>query len=252
MKKPEVSAVIVARKGSVRIKDKSMLILDGETLIQRKIRQLKQCSRVDRVIFGSDCEQMLEHAQSCGAETYRRPDYYCDETRASANEMIGNMCSLFETDVVVWSHCTNPLLSSTTYDRAVTVFFEKLGKYDSLLSVSVLQEHLWDENWNALNYDPYAERHTPARDLHKWYMQDGGIFIQPYDQMVGNSYFFGKRPYLFEIPEAEFLDINCTRDYITAKALLENHKTHWTNWKATGKDTYNENYSNLRGGSRRA
>ena len=51
-------------------------------------------------------------------------------------------------------------------------------------------------------------------------MQDGGIFIQPYYQMKENSYFFGKNPYLFEIPVDEFLDINVMRDYLLAKALI--------------------------------
>ena len=72
----EVSAVIVARKGSKRIKAKSLLELNGETLIARKIRQLKACKNIDRVIVGSDCEIMLNEALKCGAEAIRRPDYY--------------------------------------------------------------------------------------------------------------------------------------------------------------------------------
>jgi len=53
------------------------------------------------------------------------------------------------------------------------------------------------------------------------YMQDGGIFIQPYEQMKNNSYFFGRKPYLFEIPKEEFLDINDYKDYLLAKVLIE-------------------------------
>ena len=108
--KQEVTAVIVARKGSVRIPSKSLLKLNNETLIARKIKQLKNCRNIDRVVFGSDSEEMLEEAKSAGAETVRRPDYYCDETVASANDMIGNMCSLINTDVVVWAHCTNHII----------------------------------------------------------------------------------------------------------------------------------------------
>lgn len=92
------------------------------------------------------------------------PDYYCDESVASANEMIGNMCSLIKTDVVVWAHCTNPLLSSNTYDRAVETYFQNLPEYDSLLSVVELKEHLWKDG-HPFNYNPYAPKHTPAREL---------------------------------------------------------------------------------------
>ena len=82
------------------------------------------------------------------------------------------------------------------------------------------REHLWNENKKPLNYNPYQKRHVPARELPKYYMQDGGIFIQPYSQMKNNSYFFGKKPYLYVIPYSEFLDINTERDYIVARCLL--------------------------------
>ena len=217
----DVVAVIVARKASIRIPKKSMLLLGGETLIARKIRQLHECKEVSRIVFGSDCDDMLAHAQACGAETVRRDKYFCDETKATANEMIRDMCSRMTADVVVWAHCTNPFISPATYGRAIQTFFDHLDTYDSLLSVVKLQEHLWNEDKTPLNYNPYAGRHVPAKELPPYYMQDGGIFIQPYEQMKANAYFFGKRPQLFEIPEEEFLDINVERDYWFAQAINE-------------------------------
>ncbi|MGI0440271.1 cytidylyltransferase domain-containing protein [Helicobacter himalayensis] len=219
----ETTAVVVARKGSVRLKSKSMLKLDEkQTLIERKIKQLQQCKRIHRVVFGSDCEIMREVAKSAGAQIVERPQYYCDESKASANEMIANMLSLFHTDIVVWAHCTNPLITPDTYDKAIETFFDNLKQFDSLLSVVELKEHLWKSDKScALNYNPFAPKHTPAKELAPLYMQDGGIFIQPYEQMRANSYFFGKKPYLFEIPKDEFLDINEMRDYLLAKALIQ-------------------------------
>lgn len=217
----EVTAVIVARKGSKRIPSKSLLKLNGESLIERKIKQLKQCKNINRIILGSDSDEMLEVGKSAGAETVRRPDFYCDESVASANDMIKNMMDLISTDVVVWSHCTNPLISSNTYDLAVETFFNNQPEFDSLLSVVEMKEHLWGTDKKVLNYNPYAPKHTPARELPAYYMQDGGIFIQPYEQMKANSYFFGKNPYLFVIPNDEFLDINSYKDYLLAKAILE-------------------------------
>lgn len=218
--KKEVTAVIVARKDSVRVKSKATLELDGETLIQRKIRQLKACKLVDRVVFGSNCDEMLLLACESGAEIVKRPEYYCDETKASANDMIDNMCSLINTDIVLWAHCTNPLISSYTYDDAIQTFLQNNQRFDSLLSVVELKEHLWGENKMPLNYNPYAAIHVSAKNLPPYYMQDGGIFIQPYTQMKSNKYFFGKKPYLYQIPEDEFLDINYWRDYLLAKAII--------------------------------
>lgn len=218
----EKTAIIVARKGSKRIKSKSLLELNGKSLIERKIKQLQQCKLIDRIVFGSDSDEMISIAKLSGAETIKRADYYCDEEKASANEMIKEMMDLVESDVIIWSHCTNPLLTSNTYDNAIQTFLNNLDKgFDSLLSVHEIREHLWTTDKKPYNYNPYSPRHIPARDLPPMYMQDGGIFIQPYKNMKQNCYFFGTNPYLYVIPEKEFLDINNYRDYIIAKALMD-------------------------------
>ena len=185
-----------------------------------RLFQIKQSKYINRIVFGSDSLTMLEHAKMYGAEVVRRPEYYCNEDLATANDMIKNMCDLISTDIVVWTHCTNPFISANTYDKAIQSFLEEQQQgFDSLLSVVEFKEHLWDEHKRPLNYNPYSPRHTPARELPSYYMQDGGIFIQPYLQMKENSYFFGKKPFLFKIPNDEFLDINTQKDYIIAQAL---------------------------------
>lgn len=218
MNSKEITAIIVARSGSVRVPAKSLLKIDGISLIERKILQLKKCKNIDRIVLGSDSDEMLEIGKKAGAEVVKRPDYYCNEEKASANEMIKNMMELVNTDIVIWTHCTNPFISPETYDNAINTFLGKYDEYDSLLSVVRFQEHLWNDKMQPLNYNPYVLRHTPARELPVYYFQDGGIFIQPFEQMKNNSYFFGKKPYLFEIPENEFLDINTLFDY--KKALV--------------------------------
>lgn len=83
----EVSAIVVARKSSTRVPGKNKLLLAGEPLFLRKIWQLLTCNKIDRVIFGSDDDEMLEMAKRVGAEIIRRPDFFCDELRASANDV---------------------------------------------------------------------------------------------------------------------------------------------------------------------
>lgn len=216
----KISAIIVARKGSVRIKSKSLSILDDETLIARKVRQLKACKLIDEVIIGSNSHEMLEEGERCGAIPVLREEFFCDESRASANDMLWDMASKVETDLIVWTHCTNPFLSTETYDRAVQTYLDNLPEYDSLLSVLAMQEHLWGPDKVPLNYNPWAPRHQPARELPTYYMQDGGIFIQPREAMLKNRYFFGEKPFLFEIPKEEFCDINDEQDLLHARAMV--------------------------------
>lgn len=218
----EVSAVIVARGGSVRVPNKNLLEIRGEPLIARKIRQLQQVEDIDRVIVGSDSESILEVASKYGAEPILRPEIYCDERVSSANEMIANMCDLFSTDIVMWTHCTNPLIRPETYSKALQEFKknEKLA-FDSLISVYEIREHLW-KNSKPMNYNPWADVHPRASELEPLFGQDGGIFIQRYSNMKKNSYFFGSNPYLFKVPVDEVFDINTMLDFDRIKILIEN------------------------------
>lgn len=218
----ETTAVIVARGGSKRLPRKNVLNINGENLVSRKVRQLLAASNIDRVVVGSEDDEILNIAKAAGAEPVRRPDYFCDESQATANQMIGNMCKLLETDVVVWAHCTNPLLSTKTYERAINAYFEAASAgYDSLLSVFELREHLWNSEFKPFNYNPYSSTHPLASSLAPFYAQDGGIFIQPHKQMLQNSYFFGGNPLLFKVPADEIMDVNTPFEFEVAKAYIE-------------------------------
>lgn len=215
----KIVAVVVARKGSQRIPSKSMSLIGGQSLIARKVSQLKQVPLIDEVVVGSNSAEMLAEGEKFGATPIVREEYFCDEARASANDMLWDMARHVEADIIVWAHCTNPFISTGTYSSAINTYLCKQDEYDSLLSVVALQEHLWGPNFCPLNYNPWAKRHQPARELPKYYMQDGAIFIQPRDQMLKNRYFFGSRPYLFEIPREEFCDINDAYDLQIARAI---------------------------------
>ncbi|MDR1087624.1 MAG: hypothetical protein LBL16_05290 [Endomicrobium sp.] len=143
------------------------------SLVERKIRQLRETKNIDRIVVGSDSDEILQIAESTGAEAKKRPDLYCDETKASANDMIANMISLIKTDVVVWTHCTNPLISSKTYDLAIDTFNQKYPKNDSLLSIdsnhiAMLQSRKSDSEAitsESLNWNNYLAKLRSAATL---------------------------------------------------------------------------------------
>ncbi|OIR25620.1 cytidylyltransferase domain-containing protein [Bathymodiolus thermophilus thioautotrophic gill symbiont] len=216
----EIVALIPAKDDSKRIKNKNFQTLSGKSLIGRKILQLQQSKHIDRIVVGSKSEKVLDEAKKYGAETITEHEY---EYYQSANKMIHNLVTKIQTDIVLWAHATNPFISASTYDKAIKTFQQNLvnNQYDSLLSVYKIQEHFWTERHTPLNYNPYGEQHTLAKDLPPIYAQDGGIFIQPYQQMLENSYFFGKKPYLFQIDEQEIFDINVEKELYIAKALAK-------------------------------
>jgi CMP-N,N'-diacetyllegionaminic acid synthase len=230
----KVTAVIVAKRDSERLKSKNMLPFGYSTLLGHKIHQLSECETINEVVVGSDCDEILSFARDRGAKGVKRSEKYCDEKTCSANQMIGNMCSLIDTDVVVWAHCTNPLVRPSTYDEAVNTYLKKIEEhdargtsnyFDSLISVDAVQEHFWGLSKGSAHpiyHDPYHLEHVLAKDLPMIYKQNGAIFIQPHEQMKKNSYFYGGNPYLFITPTEQSVDINTELDYKIAKHVHEN------------------------------
>ena len=222
----DVTFCIPVRGGSRRIPRKNLIEVDGETLLGRKVRQL---SILGMVVVGSDDEEMLEEARRYGAETVRRQ--CTNEGPDSANAMIAEFMGLIEDykpETVAWCHCTNPLLSSRTYARALDAYKDALRDgYDSLISVHEIHGHFWHADMRTPCYNVTwcrNVRHLLASELPALYEQDGGLFIQSYKRFVETSYFFGDRPKLFKIPDEEFLDINEPKDVKVLHALIDDEK----------------------------
>lgn len=223
----KVIACIPVRGGSKRIPRKNLIKVNGESLIARKIRQLKD---VATVVVGSDDDEMLEEASKHGALTVRRK--CTNEGVDSANSMLTEFMNLiadYNPEIVMWVHCTNPLLSTATYARALIAFGDALQDgYDSLVSVHEIHGHYWNADMRSPLYNVTWCRnmkHLCANELPPLYEQDGGIFIQTYKRFKETSYFFGDRPKLFVVPENEFLDINTPRDVVILNAIIHNVDT---------------------------
>lgn len=217
----KIAALVPVRAGSKRIPNKNLAKLNNESLVARKVRQLKASTVLTDIYVGTDSLELAQEAEGAGATVVMRDPVCCDEEQASANMMIADFVRRINADIVIWVHVTNPFVEAETYDAALKLFIEKEQKsFDSLISVLAMQEHLWTPNYYPLNYNPYKERHTLAKELPAYYKQTGAFFIQRHQDMKNNSYFFGKHPYLFKTTELESIDINTPYDLNIANVMV--------------------------------
>lgn len=218
----KIAALIPVRSGSKRIPNKNLASIGDNTLLARKILQLQESQYLTDLYVGTDSEELAIEAEKYGASIVFRDPKCCDEEQSTANMMIEDFVRRVETDVVVWVHVTNPFVGGLIYDGAISTFLQQEKKgYDSLISVSELKEHLWTPNKYPLNYNPYKEKHTLAKDLQPYYKQTGAFFIQRHADMRNNSYFFGRKPYLYLTTEKQAIDINTPYDLALANAIID-------------------------------
>jgi len=217
-----IVALVPARGGSVRIPNKNMQTLGELSLVERKVLQLKQCDIIDEVYVGSDSDDILEIAIKAGATPIKRNPIACDEALSPANVMIEDFSKLVNGDIGIWAHCTNPFIYGRHYKAAISSFLNKYAEgYDSLLSVFRVQSHMWNKYGFPVNYNPYNHRHTLAKEVDPFFFQDGGIFIQTINGFRESKYFFGRKPYLWELDFPASFDINTPEELDFAMAIYE-------------------------------
>ena len=93
----DLAAVIPARLGSSRITEKVFQSIDGsETLLSRKIKQLRQILPSEKVLVNTDSDRIAEHALANGATIHWRDPYFSDGHKASFSELIVHVVSQVE------------------------------------------------------------------------------------------------------------------------------------------------------------
>lgn len=221
MVKDSVTAVIPVRAGSKRLPNKNILPFGNSNLLVHKIRQLKQVKNIDNIVVSSDSVEMLEMARQEGVLIHRREDVFCDDTTLPHRHVAQNV----QGDHVLWAVCVCPLLTPESYERAIDTYFDKVvekKEYDSLVSVRLFKEYLWDEK-GPLNYN-LGSGHVISQNLPDWYIVTNGIYMLPRNLMIEKNYFLGCNPYKFVVSKREAVDIDDAEDFEVAKALLAGSK----------------------------
>ncbi|MBU1083902.1 MAG: acylneuraminate cytidylyltransferase family protein [Candidatus Omnitrophota bacterium] len=213
----KVTAVIPVRGGSERLKNKNLRLIGGESLLCRKIRILKECGNVERIIVNSDSDVMLDTARSRGVEAVKRDPAFAS-SGAPMNEAIHHVLANTPGEHIIWAQVTSPLLSSARIDEFIGMYFNGLKKgYDSLATYKNVREYLWDDN-GPVNYEKGG--HPRSQDLKIYKALTFTVAIIGKQLGMKRKYYIGDKPYFVEVTDEEAVDIDNEMDLYIANALL--------------------------------
>ncbi|MCE3046688.1 cytidylyltransferase domain-containing protein [Helicobacter kayseriensis] len=219
-----VIAVIAARQGSQRLKNKNILPFDQSNLLIHKIRQLKKVREIERVVVSSDSSLMLDMAEKEGAEVQKRPLEYADERSRTFGEVVSWIVKDLNADHIVWAPCVAPLCDEYVFQQALKAYYEHVifsKYYDSLVTVKVIRDYIWDRK-KPLNYS--LDRHVPSQQLPYWVSVVNGCFISSKQQILKNSFCYGEMPYFLEIDKFSAIDIDDEFDLEYARFVYERRR----------------------------
>jgi N-acylneuraminate cytidylyltransferase len=208
-------ALIAARSGSVRVKNKNIRPFAGSTLLEVKIEQLKRISNIDGIVVNSNDEEILEIAKRSGVEVVKRDPYYASNT-VSMSDVYKNMAESIDCDVIVYANCTNPVISDKTIFDIIEFYKQHRDKYDSINSAHLLKEFMFRDNL-PINYDL---RHQPrSQDLPDIMALNFAVNVLSREKMIECKNVVGVNPYLFAIDQIEATDIDNPIDFFIAENL---------------------------------
>lgn len=210
-----IKAMIQARSGSVRVKNKNIRPFADSSLLEIKIAQLLDISELDGVIVNSNDDEILSIAEKAGCETFKRDPYYATN-EVCASDMYVYFAKNFDADIMAFCNCTNPLMKTDTIRSAIGKFYEVEGEYDSVNSVSPVHEFLFKDG-KPINYS--LERQPRSQDLPRIYSLNWAFNIIRPETILRTRNMVGTNPFMYEVDPVEGFDIDYPLDFEFAEYL---------------------------------
>ena len=213
-----LSAVIAARGGSTRVKNKNIRKFHNSSLLELKIKILKKIKNIEKIYVSSENKKILKLSSKLGAVPIQRDDYYSSNI-VSMNEVYKNVVESIPSKHILFVHITSPLIQKSTIENCIKKYYEiiKGKKFDSLATVSELQKFIWFKN-KPINYKP--SNMPRSQDLPNYYMLNFAINILKKKLILKNKNIVGKNFYPFFLDEIQSFDIDNMIEFKIAEKIL--------------------------------
>jgi len=209
-----IKALIAVRSGSVRVKNKNIRPFSGSSLLEIKIQQLLKVGNLDGIIVNSNDDAILKIASRFGVELVKREEQFAAND-VPMSDVYRNMAENANSDIILYANVTNPLVPPERYDELIE-FFLRGGDFDSLNSSSQVKEFMF-LNGKPINYD--LRNQPRSQDLPNIQALNFAISIISRKLMISQKNVVGTKPYLYDLPEIESIDIDTMLDFEIAEIL---------------------------------
>ncbi|WP_273211532.1 cytidylyltransferase domain-containing protein [Helicobacter rodentium] len=230
-------AIIPARSGSKRLKDKNIKILGNKPLLAWSIESALNSKYVNEVVVTTDSEHYANIAQEYGANTpFLRPQELSRDC-SSSFEAIKHTILFYRDllakkfDYTILLQPTSPLRKSFHIDEACELLLQ--NNKQSIISVTPCEHSpLWTntlpQNHSMDNFLAQDICNTRSQDLPTYYRLNGAIYIANTDILLKKESFFIKDSMAYCMDNLYSIDIDTELDFAFAEFLIHNmpHKFH--------------------------
>lgn len=221
--KKKIIALIPARSGSKRIKDKNILKINNHPLLAYSINSAKKSKIFDKIIVSTDSIRYKKIAENYGAEVpFLRPKKISSDTSYDfewVNYTLNKINQKFDCFIIL--RPTNPFRNSNTIKRAWKLFKKNNYKY-SIRGVSETKNHpakMWYKVGNFIKpvvkgkYKNQPLYNCQFTVLPRIFIQNASIEISNCSILNYNKTITSKKIIPFYMDGDEGHDINYINDF---------------------------------------
>ena len=220
--KNKVIAMVPVRAGSTRVPNKNIRPFGDTSLLQLKLKLLKEVDGIKQIIVSTDCQISAEIACKQGAKVKWRNKYYAGSDITNDQHWL-HIAETTPGDIVFFAQVCNPLLKVSSMQKGLNSFLSS-DTHDSLNSVSAEKKFLW-QNGKPMNYDVSV---TPkSQDLPDIVSLNFGITIIKKQIMMERKNVVGYNPSFFELDKVESIDIDDLIDFKIAELMYKEKGINW-------------------------
>ena len=217
-------AIIPARSGSKRLRDKNIIDICGKPMMAYSIEAAIESRCFDRIIVSTDSERYRDIALQYGAEVFMRPAELSSDTATTymvLEDIIRKLNADF--DYFMLLQPTSPLRRTENIVEACKLFESRWEDMDFLISVK--KAHL-----PARYVKPIAEDGSMAHFVgsanpgrtqdYQEYTINGAIYIAKPAPYLRDKHFLGPASLAYIMNSEDSADVDDHVDYLTACCLL--------------------------------
>ncbi len=218
--KPNIVAMIPARRGSTRLKAKNLALLNGKPLVSYAIAAAKESGVFKRIVLNSEDEIFGGIAKEYGVDFYRRPAQFA--TSEAKSDMVVNDFILHNPcDIVAWVNPISPLQTGSEVRRVIEHFVKE--GLDSLITVKNEQVHaLYDGKPLNFRYDEIFAQTQDLKSVdlfvYSIMMWRAKTFVEHFKEN-GHAILYGKVGY-YPVSKASTIIIKREEDFKLAEYIL--------------------------------
>ena len=215
-------AIIPARGGSTRLKDKNICLLGDKPLIRWITESVIKSKEFDDVYVSTDSDKIFDAVKDLPVKRHNRPENLAT-TKSTVLEAIVELTNdIPKYDIIAYFLPTCPFLKSEFISEGIrklneeTISVVSVSYYDEPIQLACIKKG--DDIIPV--FDNLTSGLTNSKFIQRYVKPNGGFYMTKWDNLLKNKNFFIGNVKGVLIPNEDLVDIDYEKDLKIANLML--------------------------------